>query len=251
MKCHKRGHYAKMCMSTRSSCSTTCNSSIGQRSTVHEVEEIVDHLFLGAVRDSASDCKPWTKHVEVGGLPFPVYFKLDTGADVTVFPNRLCSNIEVETTKSPVGPGNTEIPMLGGFVTKLSVNDKCHVERVYVVDQDKALLGRAACIQLGLVSCSREVDQVSDGPGFKSEFSVLFEGLGKMKQEVDIELKVDGHAFATHTPRSVPHPLLGRVTLELESMASEVIFPVTRPTDWCAPTVVAPKSNASIYIYVC
>lgn len=75
--------------------------------------------------DSTSGCKPWTT---IG----------------------LCSNIELEastTCKSLVGPDDTKIPVLGCFITKFSVNGKCHVGRVFFVDQGKALRSQAACVR--------------------------------------------------------------------------------------------------------
>lgn len=47
------------------------------------------------------------------------------------------------------------------------------MECVYVVDQDMAVLSRAACVQLGLVNCNCAVDRVADEPDFKSEFKMM------------------------------------------------------------------------------
>ena len=142
--------------------------------------------------------------------------------------------------------------MLGCFSAKLSVNDAMHTERLYVVEQNQALLSRIACVKLGLVNRCGEIDNVSQCDSkFMSEFPKLFNGLGKMKQEAKVLLEPDCKPFAIFTPRPVPYPLLKTVEKELENMVkNEVIFPVSQPTDWCSPMVVVPKSNSAVRICV-
>ncbi|CAM1296134.1 Uncharacterised protein r2_g539 [Pycnogonum litorale] len=241
-KCLKTGHYGKVCRST--------SKGDGK---VHELEEDLENVFLGDV--DVKNNVAWTKTVKVDKLTVPVRFKLDTGADVSIIPSRLCKSIRLDRAdKRLVGPGNTRIPVLGYFTAKLTVNNVSHDENLYVVDQTKALLGRVACVKLGLITCDCHIDAVCDsnvGSVFQKEFPKLFLGLGKMKQEVGIELRSECRPFAINTPRSVPYPLLSSVKCELDDMVSKgVIFPVREPTDWCAPMVVVPKSNQRVRICV-
>lgn len=238
-KCGKVGHYGKMCRSK----------------TDHSVSQVEESgsVFLGEISDA--NVGVWTKTINVDKLDASVQFKLDTGADVSILPKSLCSHVMLDATKKQfVGPGNSKITVLGSFRAKLSVNDCTHTETMYVVDQTKALLSRSACVQLGLITCVCDVDSVSnatDASVFRSEYPKLFQGLGKMKQEVGIELRSDCRPFAINTPRPVPYPLLSSVKQELDDMVAKgVVSSVSEPTDWCAPMVIALKANKKVRICV-
>ena len=57
--------------------------------------------------------------------------------------------------------------------------------------------------------------------------------------------------YAVTTPRRVALPLLPKVKAKLEQLETQgVISKVDRPTDWCAPIVVVPKSSGDIRLCV-
>ena len=90
----------------------------------------------------------------VEGLDLPVRFKLDSGADVSVVPSRLCAHVTVRpTSKRLIAPSNICITVLGEFDSVLTVGSRKHPERLHVVDRTNALLGREACVKLGLITC--------------------------------------------------------------------------------------------------
>ncbi|GBN69043.1 hypothetical protein AVEN_53809-1 [Araneus ventricosus] len=65
-----------------------------------------------------------------------------------------------------------------------------------------------------------------------------------MKECYSIKLKPGAIPFAITSPRRVPIPLLNQTKPELERMVEEkVITPVLKPTEWCAPVVIVPKSD--------
>ena len=160
--CSMLGHYASCCRS---------KSSKPKKARVNQL--VADASFLGEV-DSKSDS--WTQLVVVEGLELPVRFKLDSGADVSVVPSRLCANVTlIPTSKRLIAPGNMCITVLGEFDIVLRVGSRKHTERLYVVDQTNPLLGREACVNLGLITCNvsdvsmndscsefKELRQVSD-----------------------------------------------------------------------------------------
>ncbi|GBM22128.1 hypothetical protein AVEN_266487-1 [Araneus ventricosus] len=85
----------------------------------------------------------------------------------------------------------------------------------------------------------------------KAKFPELFKGLGVMKGCYSIKLKPGANPFAITSPRRVPIPLLYQTEAELERMVKEkVITPVLKPTEWCAPVVIVPKSDGNVRICV-
>ncbi|GBN50696.1 Retrovirus-related Pol polyprotein from transposon 17.6 [Araneus ventricosus] len=72
-----------------------------------------------------------------------------------------------------------------------------------------------------------------------------------MKGCYSIKLKPGAIPFAITSPRRVPIPLLKQTKAELERMVEEkVITPVLKPTEWCAPVVIVPKSDGNVSICV-
>ena len=138
--CSMLGHYGSCCKS---------KSSKPKKARVNQL--VSDASFLGEV-DRKSDS--WTQLVVVEGLDLPVRFKLDSGADVSVVPSRLCAHVTVRpTSKRLIAPGNMCVTVLGEFDSVLTVGSRKHTERLYVVDRTNALLGREACVKLGLITC--------------------------------------------------------------------------------------------------
>ena len=65
-----------------------------------------------------------------------------------------------------------------------------------------------------------------------------------MVHPYEIKLKDGAEPYAVHTPRRVPHHILPKLEAELKRLQDlDVISPITKPTEWCAPIVVVPKAN--------
>ena len=244
-KCHKIGHYAAFCRSKKIQ-------------KFAEVEEEDDELFLNnedshmgtIVGEVTSD--PWMVTVKMDQQE--LQFKIDTGADVTVIPERMTpigKRPLQKVTKKFFGPGRTRITVLGKFTAKLTYKERSCNDEVYVVKGlEEPLLGRPAIKALQLIKL---VDQIAEKQvtSYLQEFPRLFRGLGKLKYMYKISLKADAKPYAVSTPRSLALPLKEKVKAELESLEQQdVIKPVTQPTDWCAPIVVVPKPNNKVRVCV-
>ena len=80
------------------------------------------------------------------------------------------------------------------------------------------------------------------------QFHSVFQGLGTLGEEYEIQLKSDAKPFSLFTARNVP---LQNVLQKLDRMEYiGVISKVDQPTPWCAGMVVVSKNSGSIRIFV-
>ena len=112
-------------------------------------------------------------------------------------------------------------------------------QQMFVVEGLRSnLLGLLAIKALNLAA---RLDETTARPTLLSQayihqkFAKLFQGLGKLGDEYQIQLEPGATPFALFTPRRVPLALRERVSKELQRMeAMRVISRVDVPTPWCA-----------------
>ena len=79
----------------------------------------------------------------------------------------------------------------------------------------------------------------------------VFQGLGTLSGDYQIQLRPDAKPHALFTPSNVPLPLRSKVAEELERMEKAgVISKVSEPTPCCAGLVVVPKKSGRVRICV-
>ena len=233
-QCGKRGHFKRMCRNPP------------------RVNTIQQEAFLGEVK--AKKDSQWMVELLLNGSP--VSFKVDTGADMTVVPEKTLKSIkgsELRPAETALyGPNRQRIPSLGQATMVLQKGDKEIKEEVFVVPQaDQALLGKPAIEALGLLQRIDVVNEEDDVTVIKQRYPKLFQGLGKLAGKYKIRLKEDANPFALSAPRRIAVPLLPKVKKELQRMESlGVISKQTEPTKWCSGIVVVPKSNDQVRICV-
>ena len=240
--CQKNGHWKRACTSSRK---------------LDEVSSEFDNeTFLGEVVDVVnSSQQPWQAEICVNNSPLT--FKIDTGADVSVIPAKVLSQLDTNDTLKPtqkilLGPCNYILNCIGKFEAKLmSCNFSIDDELFVIDDLDRALLGRKACKHLNLIQNLAEIKNVINASHIMDEYPTLFRGLGKLEGEYHISLKDDAKPFALTVPRKVPLPLLSQTKKEIDRMLElGVIRPVQEATDWCAPIVIVPKPNRKVRLCV-
>ena len=214
-------------------------------------------IFLGeVVIDAVSTSQqPWQAVISINDNP--VNFKIDTGADVSVIPAKLFSELKhcvtlKHTNKVLLGPCNHKLNCIGKFDAKLKSCDSSIDNEIFVINGiERPLLGRKACKSLNLIQNLAEVDDVNCVSNIMQQYPTLFDGLGKLEGEYKITLREDAKPFALTEPRKAPLPLLSETKKEIERMLElGVIRPVQEPTDWCAPIIIVPKANGKVRLCV-
>ena len=245
--CKRKGHWKKCC----------------KTKTVSEIQSNQDDkvFFFGEIHidqlDSVSQ-SPWKADIQVNDQV--VNFKLDSGADVFVLPasvyDSLKPSVKLEPTNKVLkkkyywGPCNYKPNCIGKFQAKLTANQKCIHNEIYVVKgSERPLPSRYASQSLNLIN---KVDAISSEEyknNIVNQYPDLFKGLGEIEGEYKINLVENSIPFALTTPRKVPLPLLSKTKNETNSLLERgVIKRVDEPTDWCAPMVVVPKPLGEVRI---
>ena len=64
-------------------------------------------------------------------------------------------------------------------------------------------------------------------------------------EQFRIQLVEGAKPFCIHMPRAIPFAHCEKLRDELDPLQRQgIIAPVTTPTEWCAPLVVAPKKDS-------
>lgn len=252
-KCHKKGHWKKVCRTT---------STTQDRRRVHEVADDSDSesFFTGEVIDTINATAGELKAIlKVNGKELG--FKIDTGADVSVITEKKYKSLKPNQSLKPtkkvlMGPCKYQMTCLGVVKSDVyaSSTGKKITEDMYVIkDLERNLLSRKAAMELGLISHVNAVNKDSHRDMIEEKYPKLFHGLGHMKDEYTykITLEEDAKPFSLSVPRRVPLPLYEETKKELDRMLdSGVVSKVDTPTEWCAPMVVTPKANGKVRVCV-
>ena len=235
--CGKKGHFKAVCRS---------KAGVGG---VDTTPEKTDSAFMGTVNGVDTKDNPWAVDLTLQGKPTTLH--IDTGAEVTVISEKLWRSIGRPELMAPDrtlrGPDSHVLPTLGKFLGTFQRGERQAEADIYVVQRlTNSLLGRPTIRDLDLLKIVAVVDTSP-----KDQYPSLFQGLGKLEGDYQIELRDDAQPFAQATPRRVAIPLLKNVQLELNRMEKiGVITKVNQPTEWCAGMVVVPKANGRVRICV-
>ena len=233
-KCKKKGHYSSVC---RSKAVATLSE-----------ESPVDNGFLDTIHETKGTS--WTAPIKINGQE--IVFKLDTGAEATAVSMKTFKTLKSiqlqQSAKVLCGPNNQPLKVLGQTSVQLTYNGRSCNQSIYVIkDLKNNLLGLPAITALQLLI---KVDSIQPG-NVQQSFPKLFQGLGTLKGDYQIQLKPDAKPYALYTARNVPIPLRGKVKQELERMEKlGVISKMDKPTLWCAGMVVVPKKSGDVRICV-
>ncbi|XP_014673787.1 PREDICTED: uncharacterized protein LOC106814039 [Priapulus caudatus] len=208
---------------------------------VHALEEDlpVQTLFIGSVHvevgqvQSTNDA--WHTELKLECSKKPIKFKIDTGAEANVLPEKHYAKLHVKPclrkTQTVLSAyGGLKLQPLGCISTKIHDTD---VE-LYVVETDsEPILGLKSCQDLKLIARLESVmeEKLLTRDDVMKEYEDVFKGLGKFEGTYKIELDPSIKPVV-HPPRKVPFSLQWKLKDTLDRMEAEgVITPVEEPTD--------------------
>ena len=176
-----------------------------------------------------------------------VKFRIDTGADVTVLPDRFFSKsspLIQKRDKKLFVPGESKINVLGRVCNHGSRWSFIRPRSLCCCWLERATFGKTC-------NWGTEIDRESQCSWYMKEFPELFTGLGRMKNDYTIRLQENAPPFAITAPRRLPLPMKGKVQEELKKLEEQdIIRPVETPTDWCAPIMAVPKPNRKVWLCI-
>ena len=246
LKCSKRNHFAKMCRS---------------RKDIHGIDKPYESdnsdcetggaHFIGSVHKA--ECRnEATVTLLLGEQKSQLKFKLDTGAQVNIIPEKWFKKLKLpearvhSTTTRLTGYGGLNLKVKGMCDIKCTHKDSVKTCSFYIVKTDSpAVLGLQSCIDLGLIQLIMSVSESSGISEILDKYQNVFKGLGRLNNPYNI--KIDKSVTPViHPPRRVPAALRDRLKSTLDEMEQmEVIRKVDEPTDWVSSVVIVEKPNSN------
>ena len=240
--CQRSNHFAKMCKRQKI-------YAVGENYESSDTDTEYDQYFVQSVECTSDKEKDWKIVVEICGKKLEM--KLDTGAQVNVLPykiyNRLSRNILKKSRVKLVSYSGHKLNTLGKATLLVGTKDAFSPVEFQIVDHKvQPVLGLQTCLDLKLIKRMYTVnsDIDTDDPNkLLKDYKDVFEGLGCLPGEYNIQLNVDAKPVV-HPPRKIPFAQRKKVKKELDRMVRDgVIQAVKEPTDWVNSIVVAEKAN--------
>ena len=188
--CKKKGHFAKVCKSSKRVQSVDDGLS----------EDDVSVMTIGETVNMVENNSKWKTNLLIGN--HNVNFNLDTGADVTVIPEDIFRRGKLGrlqgTSKKLFGTDQKGLCVMGEIREKLTLGETCVTEDIYVVKGLKEpLLGRPAIEKLNLFARINDIQSP-----FKKKYPQLFHGLGELEGEYEIQLTPNAQPFCYYFPKT-------------------------------------------------
>lgn len=266
-KCRNRGHYRKFCSNFDTNVHEVAENSDSHSDDFSEnvdFDKDSSDQFVWTITDPHVNSIEWFEKVEISGCK--IKLKIDTGSQVNIlnfgdFSKIHCDSNKLSRSSTKLSSylGHT-IEVIGQIKLNCSLNSMCKKFLFYVVNsgQSSSLLGLEAASELGLVgkTFDKRTDTVSTiqcgqhiaVENILTKHRSVFSGIGRVNKQYKITLREDAVPVVS-AARKIPAALRDKVKSKLDEMVAEkIIEPVTEPTDWVHPIVLAPKSNGDVRI---
>lgn len=268
-RCKQKGHYRKFC-------STRLNvHEVGQLDSEDENQDdnTMDEdqseggydYFTWTVTTSSIDAIEWFEKVKISGSD--INLKIDTGSQVNILNisdfKLLNGSVDGLTTSHATlsSYSGHKINVKGQKYLNCEFNGVSKNLLFFVLSSEfpSSILGLDAIRALKIISssglglsnaiCSTiQSESMLNVKDILTEYGKVFSGIGRVNTECKIMLK-DNFEPVICAPRKIPIALKNKVKAKLDKMVAEkIIVPVSEPTDWVHPIVIANKSNGDIRI---
>ena len=261
--CKKVGHYARVCRSKARGQNSKSRSRTKQKRH-RKIRAIKQEDWLEEETDS-DDVEPVlyvnnkdnSVQIELNGRKIRMI--INTGSVQNIISSELYhSQFKVyqlmKTSKKFTAYGQrNHLNCLGYFKASLRAGMKTISSKIYVIQgQAEALLGRNACIELGVIrqvmpiKVDSNVNQKTKTcfDNLIEEYNDIFTGLGKIgKFEHKISVNPNVKPVSQKL-RRIPFGQIESVDREIDKMLNDgVIEEATQPSPWVSNLVVVPKSS--------
>lgn len=263
LNCSKPNHFAISCRYQKYTSTGQQQPQNRQQTRVHGLEQCEPSksgssaagVWSGDVNTLSIDSiQAWVQRFKIGGVD--VDFKLDTGADINVIPESVAEKVHPDWRSRASKDVNTveaygghKIHTLGNVQIKMRNKILCHTLVFSVIKDGRGvipILGREACVTLGLIKKVENLDHVFELDKFLNEYSEVFEGTGKFPQKYKIKLD-DSITPTCQAPRRVAYTLMDKLKVKLDELVkNKIIEPVNQPKNWCSNLVVRQKPNGDL-----
>ena len=264
-KCGKDNHYAKVCKSeTNKQTSKPTYSKSHSHRRVHQIDDRYEYDS----DDSYDDGQPFVigslnsidaitqKQEEIYDTVVingkSIQLKIDTGAQCNVLPLQTFKTIRrheriKESRKSRlVDYGGNTIETLGTVTFQCQHNNNQESLTFHIIKLDaKPIIGLHDSRRLSMIKiCVDSVSEPITHNALLSEYAELFTNeLGTLPVQYKIKLK-ENVSGVIKPPRRVPLAMEEKVKMKLDDMvATGVLAPVDRPTEWVSSMVAVRKRN--------
>lgn len=235
--CNRMNHYARMCRSAR---------------RVYAVQEDSTDQVISQINNLGSD---WTVKLKINNSW--INFKLDTGADVNVLPNRFLDSIDLkesDLTKTSIklrGYSGDNIIVIGKCFLKVNYKESIFFLNFIIANVDSPpVIGRTSCEELNLLKRIMHIDKCTRNSSehILDEFTDIFTGTGCLPGEYKIQLNND-FSPVVHAPRKLPIALKDQIKMKLTEMEIQgIISKVEGPTEWVSSMTVVKKPDGDLRI---
>ena len=263
-KCHKKGHFANVCVSTNKHLNYLDNQNTPLTTAEGTLDE--ENFFISAIFDTSNGVINNNKQIstiaEETNAEWSVTlntnwtnicYKIDSGAQVNVLPENQIENLQRKpritksaTTLSAYNGGN--IPVKGECTLHIHHRGK-NVPLLFIVanTNSPSIIGLKSSKQSNLIKRILSISN-SQKQNFFNEYKDCFGEIGTLTKVHHIT--VDQNITPVVTPaRKIPKALLDKLKLELQRMQRlDIIGPVNEPTEWVNPLIIVQKPNGKLRI---
>ena len=274
--CHRVGHFARVCRSKQTRQTTTANTGQVSANAIRVQPQLDNHIQLYNITEDQAEAAPTVKvYMSSSSGTRRVEVLPDSGADISAAGQGILSmlgqhvNNLLPSKISPRAVNGLHMTPIGKLPVRIQLEGRSYNNDLHIYPGvTGALILWKAAKELGILPTHYPQPEQRQGTStsqprlqttssqatthsrvaeeFMHEFSTVFDGeVTVMEGETfNISLMEGAKPFCVKAPRTIPFAYRAKLKKELDQLLQQgIITPVTEPTEWCAPIVVAPKKD--------